>query len=166
MSSLTGVPDIRWPAGHEPDGATVHVVNRGRSPAPPEALWAWLVRPDTWRTFYVNARRVRPQAGPWPQVTLGSRFSWITFGAPVTTTITEFEPFERLAWTGTGLGSAGHHAWLLTPDGAGGTRIVTEETQRGRAVAVLRPALRPAMHALHQRWVDSLAALAQTGRRP
>ncbi len=36
---------------------------------------------------------------------------------------------SALAWTGTGLGSVGHHAWVLQDDGHGGTRIVTEETR-------------------------------------
>ncbi|MGL4742837.1 MAG: hypothetical protein ACRCZD_01235, partial [Phycicoccus sp.] len=77
--------DTRWPTGHEPPGADVHVVNTGRSRAAPDEVWSWLVRPDRWSTYYGNARRVRHRSGTWPEVTLGTRFSWVTFGAPVTT---------------------------------------------------------------------------------
>ncbi len=106
---------VRWPAGHEPLGAALHEVNTCRSSADPDAICAWLVRPDHWREFYGNALRVRHRAGPWPELALGTRFSWITFGAPVNTEITELEAPYRLAWTGSGLGSVGHHGWVLTP---------------------------------------------------
>lgn len=156
---------VRWPAGHDPAGAAVHEVNRCSSSADAEAVWAWLVRPDRWRDFYSNAMRVRHGTGPWPEVGLGTRFSWVTFGAPVTTEVTEFEPPFRLAWTGTGLGSVGHHAWVLTPV-ATGCEIHTEETQHGRAVGLLAPVLRPAMRHFHQRWVEGAARIAESGRRP
>jgi hypothetical protein len=118
---------VHWPAGHEPAGAAIHEVNSGRSVATPELVWAWLVRPDLWHTYYANVRDVRHIAGPWPEIGLGSRFSWVTFRAPVITEVTEFEPHERLAWTGSGRGSRGHHAWILLPE-EGGTFIHTEET--------------------------------------
>ncbi|MGH2714402.1 MAG: SRPBCC family protein [Thermoleophilaceae bacterium] len=156
---------VRWPEGHEPAGAALHEVNACASGADPEAVWAWLVRPDRWREFYGNALRVRHRAGPWPELALGTRFSWVTFGAPVTTEVTELETPYRLAWTGGGLGSVGHHGWVLTPT-ATGCEIRTEETQRGRAVGLLGPVLRPAVRHFHQRWVEGAARIAETGRRP
>ncbi|WP_301149832.1 SRPBCC domain-containing protein [Mycobacterium simiae] len=157
---------IEWPAGHEVAGAAIHETNVGVSRAAPEAVWAWLVRPDRWGDYYGNAWLVRSCGGRWPEVTLGSRFSWVTFGAPVTTEITEYEPLRRLAWTGSGLGSRGHHAWVLTARTDGGTDIRTEETQRGAASKLLSPVLAPAMRRMHQRWVDNLARIAESGRRP
>jgi hypothetical protein len=74
---------VHWPAGHEPAGAAIHEVNSGRSVATPELVWAWLVRPDLWHTYYANVRDVRHLAGPWPEIGLGSHFSWVTFRAPV-----------------------------------------------------------------------------------
>lgn len=155
--------DVHWPAGHGPEGASIHVANETLSSAPPEAVWGWLVRPERWRDYYDNARRVRSRSGAWPQVELGSVFSWVTGGVPVTTTITELEPFRRLAWTGQGLGAVGHHAWLLTETPHGGTRILTEETQRGAVLRLLRPVLQRSMGAAHQRWVEGLARAAETG---
>lgn len=154
---------INWPVGHEPATAAVHEINRARSAASPEEVWEWLVRPDVWQSYYSNVRNVRPLAGPWPQINLGSRFSWVTFGVPVVTEVTEFEPYKRLAWTGTGRGSSGHHAWLLTPD-ATGTLIQTEETQRGLLSRLASPYLRRAMRREHQHWVDNLATKAASGR--
>jgi polyketide cyclase/dehydrase/lipid transport protein len=154
------VNDIRWPIGHEPEGAAIHEVNLGRSTASPEAVWARLVDPTAWNDYYSNARDVRHLGGSWPRIELGSRFSWVTFGARVTTEVTEYEPFERLAWTGKGRGARGHHAWLLTPRDDGGTDIRTEETQRGTLLVALRPVHAPRVRRMHQLWVDNLAAAA------
>ncbi|MGL5864010.1 MAG: SRPBCC domain-containing protein [Phycicoccus sp.] len=156
--------DTRWPTGHEPPGADVHVVNTGRSRAAPDEVWSWLVRPDRWSTYYGNARRVRHRSGTWPEVTLGTRFSWVTFGAPVTTEVTDLERPSRLGWTGTGLGARGHHLWVLERTDDGGTVIRTEETQRGTAVRLLGPVLVPTMRRQHQRWVDGLSRVAERGR--
>jgi uncharacterized protein YndB with AHSA1/START domain len=165
-SASTTMDSVRWPDGHEPDGAAIHVVNTARSVAPPELVWAWLVRPDLWHANYSNAHDVRHIAGPWPQIGPGSRFSWITFRAPVTTEVTEFQPYQRLAWTGTGRhGARGHHAWILMPD-ATGTVIYTEETQRGLPPLIFRPILRPAMRREHQRWVEGLFSIAANSKDP
>ena len=77
----------------------------------------------------------------------------------------EFEPYERLAWTGSGRGSRGHHAWILLPE-AGGISIHTEETQRGLPSRILGPFLRPAIRREHQKWVDNLAQIAPSGKGP
>jgi uncharacterized protein YndB with AHSA1/START domain len=155
--------EVHWPAGHEPKGAAIHEVNVGRSTASPDAVWAWLVDPQRWSTYYSNARDMRHLAGGWPELGLGTRFSWVTFGARVTTEVTEFVPSARLAWTGEGMGSRGHHAWVLSPNSDGGTDIRTEETQRGALLTVLRPVHAPRMRRLHQQWVDNLARIAATG---
>lgn len=157
---VAGSGDIDWPAGHEPAGADLDVRNETTTTASPDAVWRWLERPDQWHRFYRNAWRPRPVAGSWPRLTRGSEFRWITFGAPVTTVVTEYAPPYALAWTGHGLGAVGHHAWRLVPRGDG-CRIVTEETQRGRAVRLLAPVLRPAMVRLHQSWVEGLARIAE-----
>lgn len=132
--------DIHWPTEHAVAGADIHAVNSATSTA--------------------CAQRVRHLARPWPELRLGSRFSWITLAAPVTTTVDEYEPFERLAWSGTGPGARGHHAWLLRRAPGGGCEILTEETQHGLPVRILRPVLRPAMQRQHQRWVDALGRCA------
>ena len=109
-----------------------------------------------------SAREERPVA----RGRSGRTFTWLTFGAPCTSTVTEFEPFERFAFTGGGMGAVGHHAWVLTDDGEGGTIIHTEETQRGKVIALLGPVLQSWMRSQHQKWVDNLARTAETGRRP
>jgi hypothetical protein len=148
-----------WPTGYAPAEAALHVANSTACSAPAEAVWAWLVRPDRWHRFYGNARRIHPVDGPWPELGLGSRFRWVTFGAPAISTVTEFQPPHRLAWSGGTLGVRAYHVWLLTPAGTG-CHITTEETQRGPAARMLAPALRLMLSRQHQRWVEGAARIA------
>jgi len=156
---------LRWPEGYEPEGAAFHAVNRLEIDAPRERVWAWLARPDLWPSYYPNSRLVRHLEGPWPEVELGSRFRWLTFGALITSEIVECEPTERIAWNAKGIGSRGHHGWLLEKR-RGGCRLVTEETQRGWGIRLVRPALRPLMLRYHQRWLEGLARVAAEGDPP
>ena len=150
---------MNWPAGFEPERACVHVVNATRAAGSPDRLWPWLAYPCRWSSYYVNARRVRPVDGPWPELMVGSRFRWWTFGLLITSAVTECEPNRRLAWTWSGSGAHGHHGFVLDGDEAG-TVIHTEETVKGIAPCVVRPLLRPVMLYFHQRWIDGLARLA------
>lgn len=150
---------VRFPERHRPEVSSFLARNEIRIEAPPERVWAWLVRPDLWPTYYPNARFIRHLEGPWPEVALGSRWRWLTFGTLVTSELVECEPHSRLAWSASELGGSGHHGWVLEGDGAG-TNVVTEETQRGWGIAVAKPALRPLMIRFHQRWLEGLARAA------
>jgi uncharacterized protein YndB with AHSA1/START domain len=153
---------IRWPSEHRPEVSRFLAVNELQMEAAPDDVFAWLCRPDLWPRFYGNARLVKHLEGPWPRVKLGSRFRWLTFGALITSEVVEYDPPERLAWSAKGLGSRGHHVWLLRPQ-EGGTFVHTEETQRGWGIAIMRPALRPLMLRQHQRWLEGLAEVAAQG---
>jgi hypothetical protein len=157
---------IEWPDALRPEVAAIHAHNELETDLAPEAIWPWLVRAARWREFYSNCRGLRFVNDRGPDLRLGTEFTWWTFGVPVTTTVDVFEPNARLAWTGRGLGARGHHAWLLERRGngaRGGTRIVTEETQRGIAPSLLRAALRPGLLHFHQRWLEGLVRAARLG---
>lgn len=156
---------IRWPDEHRPEASSFHAVNRIQIGAQPERVWAWLRRPDLWPRYYANARLVRHLEGPWPEVGLGSRWRWLTFGVLVTSELVEFEPHSRLAWSASELGGRGHHGWLLEPRDEG-TAVLTEETQRGPGIALAKPLLRPLMVHFHQRWLEGLARVAAEGSPP
>jgi hypothetical protein len=154
-------PAIRWPAGLTPGEAHVHTVNTLEAAVPPEAIWPWLVRATRWHEHYANCKRLRIDGGA-AELSPGARFRWWTFGVPVTTVVEDWAPGERLAWSGTGLGARGYHAWILEPT-AGGCRFITEETQRGAAVWLGRPLLRRGLLVQHQRWLEGLARAAALG---
>jgi uncharacterized protein YndB with AHSA1/START domain len=156
---------IRWPEEHRPEVSSFLAVNENQIDADPERVWAWLGRPDLWPRYYSNARLVRHLDGPWPEIELGSRWRWLTFGVLVTSEIVEFEPHGRLAWSARELGARGHHAWLLEAR-EGGARVHTEETQRGWATTLVGPVMRPLMVRFHQRWLEGLARVAAEGPPP
>ncbi len=55
---------IRWPEEHRPEVSAFLAVNELEIDAEPEAVWAWLVRPDLWSRYYPNARLVRHIRAP------------------------------------------------------------------------------------------------------
>jgi uncharacterized protein YndB with AHSA1/START domain len=156
---------IGWPDGHRPEESAFLAVNELLIPAEPDVVWAWLTRPDLWSKFYGNARLIKHLGGAWPQIELGSRWRWMTFGAFVTSQVVEFDPVQRLAWDAKSLAGSGHHGWLLRSQ-AGGTFVRTEETQKGLGMKLIKPALRPMMVRFHQRWLEGLSRVASEGPPP
>ena len=156
---------IRWPEQHRPEVSALHAVNELQIAAPRDRVFAWLRRPDLWPSYYGNSRFVKHHEGPWPEVELGSRFRWFTFGVMVQSEIVEFEPAERLAWSAKELGATGHHGWVLT-ERDGGTFVRTEETQRGWGMALAKPVMSRLMVRYHQNWLEGLARVAAEGPPP
>jgi uncharacterized protein YndB with AHSA1/START domain len=156
---------ISWPDEHTPEQSAFHAVNELQMPANPDVVWAWICRPDLWPTYYSNAKLIKHLDGPWPEIELGSRFRWLSFGAFVTTEVVEYEPPERIAWDAKELGGRGYHGWVLRPQD-GGTFVRTEETQKGPGIQVVKPVLRPMMVRLHQRWLEGLSRVAAEGPPP
>lgn len=153
--------DFAWPARHHPDECPVASFNELLVQAPAEKVWAPLIRAVKWPEFYGNAWNVEID-GDREDLEPGVTFRWTTFSLRVETTVREFEPNRRLAWSGSGYGSAAYHSWTLHPRGDT-CLLVTEETQRGLLPSLGRLYLRRALHRHHQAWMDGLAAVA---RRP
>ena len=153
---------VRWPADAAPQGAAVYTYNEIDVAAPPAAVWAWLVRAPAWPSYYGNASNVRFPDGGGPDLALGTRFTWRTFGVNVETTVTEWVPNERLAWRGKTLGGTGHHGWVIEPTAAG-CHVVTEETQRGIVPMLGQWFLRRGLLTQHQRWLEGLKRMAESG---
>jgi uncharacterized protein YndB with AHSA1/START domain len=156
---------IRWPEEHRPGRTAIHVRNEISMPAPPRAVWAWLVRAELWPRWYPNSHRVRIVSGPRPDLGLGSRFRWWTFGVAIDSTVAEVVPRERLAWTARGAGVRAYHAWLLRPAGSG-CHVLTEETQSGWAARLGGLLMPNRMHRGHQLWLETLARQAAGGPPP
>jgi uncharacterized protein YndB with AHSA1/START domain len=132
--------------------------------APPEAVWSWLVRAPLWPSWYPNASEV-VLAGGASELGSGVTFTWRTFGVAIRSTVVEFEPCSRIAWNAFGLGVDAYHAWEITRT-AGGSHVLTEETQYGWAARLSSLAFPDRMSKFHQVWLDRLAAKAQAGSPP
>jgi hypothetical protein len=156
---------IDWPDHYAPNNAPVHVRNTLDINAPAELVWAWLVRAESWPSWYSNASRVKIGGEGGPDLALGQEFRWRTFGVGIRSRVREFSPCTRIAWDGRAIGIDVYHAWLIEDRGSS-CSVVTEETQHGiiaRAGAWLMP---KRMSTFHQIWLEGLAHKAAGGRPP
>jgi uncharacterized protein YndB with AHSA1/START domain len=156
---------IRWPERYHPARCPIHVSNELAIAAPIEVVWAWLVRAPLWPGWYPNSADVRFLAGAPPDLALGTRFQWKTFGVTIRSTVREFVPCERIAWDAQALGLDVYHAWLLrkTPEGC---HVLTEETQHGWVARMGKLLVPGRMHRLHQVWLERLGEQARRGMPP
>lgn len=156
---------ILWPSGYEPENCSVHVQNELATTAKPELVWAWLIRAQLWPTWYPNSSDVQFLSGTPPDLALGTKFRWKTFGLTIQSTVLEFVPYERLGWDAHGTGLDAYHAWLIQKTDQG-CHVVTEENQGG-SLARLNKTLRPnQMKKMHQLWLERLSEKATGGTPP
>jgi len=148
----------QWPQEEQPKGAKVFAHNERIVPAPPERVWDLLVAAQGWSKFYANAQFVALADPRQHRLRRGSVFRWVTFGAPITSEVNTCERPARIGWRWWRRGAHGYHIWLLEPHERG-TRIVTEETQRGVLPGLTRPIMQPLLWLAHNYW------LRQLGRR-
>lgn len=156
---------VRWPAHYAPTTAQVHVRNELDMDAPPDVVWAWLIRAQLWPMWYVNAADVMFLQGTPPDLSLEARFRWKTFGLGLESKVLEFIPDERIAWDARGLGVDAYHAWVISAT-SGGSHVLTEETQHGwlaRLGNVLMPWRMPQYHQL---WLEQLRDNSARGLPP
>lgn len=137
-----------------PTGADVYTHNELQLSAPPDLVWSWLVAASQWPRWYPNARRVRVP-GTTGNLELDVVFTWVTFATPLTSRVVQFQPGRRLRWTWWCPGAFGYHGWLLEPTTTG-TRVVTEETQRGPKITRWAILLRSALSLSHACWLRRL----------
>jgi hypothetical protein len=105
---------------------------------------------------------VRFISGPPPDLAVGTRFGWKTFGVHLESTVQEFVPPERLAWDARGRGVDAYHAWLLVRT-AEGCNVVTAEVQRGWLARLQNMFLPSRMFDQHQVWLERLRDQALSG---
>lgn len=151
-----------WPADLRPEGAPAYTWNDLEIRADMARVWAHLIRARDWSQFYANCADLRFENADGPDLALGTRFRWRTFGVRVRTTVEVFEPPRCLAWRGDEVYGRGFHAWVLQPT-TEGCRVITEEVQRGLLPWVGRWYLRAGLLKWHQRWLTGLAARAEAG---
>jgi hypothetical protein len=151
---------VTFPEGYRPEQSPVFARNELYVPAPAERVWAWLLKAGRWPEFYGNAKNVEIEGGS--ELKQGTLFHWTTFGFRAHTTITELVPNERLSWSGKGLGASAYHGWVIRPC-EGGCYVITEETQQGFIVRILRTRLRNGLRKWHQLWLEGLSRVALRG---
>jgi hypothetical protein len=146
---------IHWPEGFDPDNADLFAHNAIVIDAPAERIWAKLIDAAAWPAWYSNARDV-VVSGPSDQLGEDVRFSWVTFGLEIASTVAEFVPRARIGWYGTGDQLSAYHTWLLTPRNGNSTYVVMEEIGMGPGARRLAHTNPGHMHRGHDLWNISL----------
>jgi len=118
-----------------------------------------IVAAQGWSDFYANAQFVELVDPQQHRLRHGSVFRWVTFGLPLTSEVAPCEPSGLIGWRWWGLGAYGYHVWVLEPHELG-TRIVTEETQLGALIRLMRPIMRRALPLAHGYWLRQMARRA------
>jgi len=164
--------DILWPNGYVPGFTDNYCSNEVIvSGVTVEELWPLLNTPHLWTTYYANSANTRFHDGKGPELAMGARFYFETFGFPVEAEVVlHVAPVlgqaARVAWHGWAGTTPDdrldvHHAWLIEALSGGRVRILTQETQVGKpaqALALARP--NPMING-HQDWLDGLVAAAR-----
>jgi uncharacterized protein YndB with AHSA1/START domain len=155
---------VIWPEQYDPKISALYALNDIDVKAPPEVVWRLLVDAENWSDYFPPENSVKILTHG-AELSLGTRFSRVTVGFPMTLDVTEFEPYSRLAWAttvdGDETGSSAYHGWVITPTDEG-CHVLTEETQQGAFFVEELGRKHPgALYEYHQDWVERLARAAE-----
>lgn len=155
---------VIWPERFDPKISAIYALNDIDVKAPPEIVWRLLVEAENWSSYFPPEDQVKILSDG-SELVLGTRYSRVTVGFPMSLVITECEPFRRLAWAttvdGDETGSTAYHGWVITPT-AEGCHILTEETQQGPWFLDMLGRQHPGgLYSYHQDWVERLAHAAE-----
>ena len=142
-----------WPAGFDPKTAPVYSHSEIFVDAPPHQVFRMLTDAKRWESFYDDVSDVNVKGGG--RLRAGSEFSWRVFGTSQQSKIVEYEENRVLGWDARGVGDEAYHRWILVPEGRG-TRVITEEIQKGPGPALLAKHMNPAVTAMHRSWVEAM----------
>ncbi|MCU0400659.1 MAG: SRPBCC domain-containing protein [Algoriphagus sp.] len=151
---------ISWPNQFEPKKSDFYVHNEIEIQASPERVWQLLIDAGNWPKWYDGIQKIRFENADKRQLELGEKVFWLSMGQSLTNTITEFEPFKRLAWTFLEPKIQGHHAWLILPT-ANGCKIITDESQTGKLARLQKVFLPRKLIKQHDRWLKLLKEQAE-----
>jgi uncharacterized protein YndB with AHSA1/START domain len=153
-------PLIHWPQGLEPRSVDVFVHNEGWIGATAEIVWANLIDASQWPNWYSNSADVRIDGGQ-SRLAKGVSFTWKTFNFPLRSAVDVFEPGQEIGWSVDNPRFSVHHAWVLIPE-RGGTRVITEETQKGADAIKFRLAQANAMYDARDWWMSALKVRSES----
>lgn len=155
---------VIWPPEYDPRISAIYALNDIDVKAPAEVVWKLLVDAENWARYFPAEDQVKI-LGDMPALQLGTRYTRVTVGFPMSLTVTECETGRRLAWAttvdGDETGSTAYHGWVITPT-SDGCHVLTEETQQGAFFLEELGRKHPgALYRYHQEWVEGLARAAE-----
>lgn len=128
--------------------------------APAGRVWSVLSDPAGWPLIDEAIHDVELD-GP---VTEDTRFDWSNGKARMKSRFAVVDPERELTWTGTSMGAKAVHRHVLTADGDGRTRLLSEESMAGPFLTLLFPSSKLA--AGMDNWLDGIRARAEETSAP
>jgi hypothetical protein len=133
-------------------------------------VWPFLSDATLWPSYYNNATKIGFDGGAGPELSLGARFRFKTFGVDLEAEVTEYvapapgQP-ARIAWHAWIDGTEEEaldvlHAWLIEDLPGDRVRVLTQESQIGKPAVGLAEAKPNPMLNAHQDWLDGLVRTA------
>ncbi|MFE2964129.1 SRPBCC domain-containing protein [Streptomyces sp. NPDC059340] len=153
---------VNWPQRYDQKTSALYALNNIDVKAPPEVVWKLLVDAENWSSYFPPEDQVKI-LGDETVLELGTTYSRVTVGFPMTLNVTEYEPFISWETTvdGDETGSSAYHGWVITPT-KNGCHVLTEETQQGPFFLEELGHKHPgALYRYHQDWVERLARAAE-----
>ncbi|UII31710.1 hypothetical protein LVD17_25810 [Fulvivirga ulvae] len=163
---------IIWPESYLPGTTDNYCSNEVIIPnLKTTEVWPFLNNTNAWPQYYENASEIIFYDNTGPELRIGARFCFITFGFLVESEVVEYVPPvdghpARVAWHGWVEGDDNqrldvHHAWLIEDLPGNRVRVLTQETQIGKPAKELASTKPNPMINAHQDWLDGLVAAAQ-----
>jgi uncharacterized protein YndB with AHSA1/START domain len=124
--------------------------------APAKVVWEVLTDVQEWPTWHPGIRSVVADRTPG----LEMKFRWRPGPYQIESIVQEFEPQERIGWTGRSPGVAARHIWIIRPD-AGGTMVHTDESMTGLLPRLMRRQLHKSVQKDLDTWLRNLEIEAE-----
>src|SRR6185436_13613930 len=163
----------KWPDpvfGPGVKGTTMFVHNELTTSASPAKVFDVLRNAGDWSKVSDNLSDAKIEGGG-KSLKPGSKFNWTTFGSNMNAEVLELDTKSSpmvFGFRGKDRQTDGkeidvYHRYLLYPAPGGGTRIVTEESERG-LLTRLNPNQEKMLHAGHQYLLDGIAKAATAAK--
>ena len=88
---------VNWPERYDPKTSAIYALNDIDVKASPEVVWKLLVDAENWSSYFPPEDQVKILSGE-PELALGTKYSRVTVGFPMSLTVTQYEPFSKLSW--------------------------------------------------------------------
>ncbi|GAA4405163.1 hypothetical protein GCM10023187_23310 [Nibrella viscosa] len=125
--------------------------------APVDVVWRALSDVAGWPERYDFIRETQPPT----DLRANELFRWRTTKLRLTSTILTVTPRQTLGWQGRRYGVTVRHYWHFQPTPEGGTLVVSEESQRGLLVSLLKQRFRRSLREGSRKWLHQLKAYSE-----
>ena len=126
--------------------------------APLETVWRLHTEITGWPAWYPDIVKAE-LTGP---IAVGTVFHWETAGLAIPSTVGEFVPLKKIAWSGEAGGILAVHVWTFSSS-AEGTQVRTEESWEGTSLPAQTEDIQRALDGSLVRWLSYLKARAEAG---